>query len=158
MSDRWLILTGCRYGRVRRALCNSKTLRYGIAAGAKELDRLTAPFGKDRVVVELIDHRNPAESTINHALADLARDPGLSNVATGNLHYAAPTASPAPLPQCSQAPRPDQPADDLVPGERPTPLQVRPFEVLRFPAVSVRRPVRRTPSTGLRGASRRVSG
>jgi hypothetical protein len=28
----------------------------GHSAEAKELDRLTAPFGKDRVMVELIDH------------------------------------------------------------------------------------------------------
>jgi len=86
--DHWLILTGCRKGLVRQALSGSK--RGDSTAAARELDRMTALFGKDRVVVELIDHGYPADSTINHALADLARVAGLPTVATGNVHYAAP--------------------------------------------------------------------
>src|SRR5689334_8108170 len=43
----WVVLTGCRKGAVR------SSLRAGSAAA--ELDRLTALFGHDRVVVELID-------------------------------------------------------------------------------------------------------
>src|SRR5215207_5596387 len=44
----WVVLTGCRKGAVRSALDQR-----GPAAAAAELDRLTARFGRDQVVVEL---------------------------------------------------------------------------------------------------------
>ena len=50
----WLILTGCRKGAVRQALAAA-----GPAAAADALDRLTALFGHDQVLVELIDHGLP---------------------------------------------------------------------------------------------------
>ena len=62
----WMILTGCRKGAVRQALITS-----GRAAAAAELDRLTALFGHDHVVVELIDHGLPTDSDLNDALAHL---------------------------------------------------------------------------------------
>jgi len=44
----WIILTGCRKGAVRQALITS-----GRSAASAELDRLTALFGHDHVVVSL---------------------------------------------------------------------------------------------------------
>ena len=87
--DSWLILTGCRKGLVRQAL-ELGGYADGPAAAGRELDRLMGLFGKDRVVVELIDHHLPADSTRNRALAGLAADRGLPIVATNNVHYATP--------------------------------------------------------------------
>jgi error-prone DNA polymerase len=81
----WLVLTGCRKGAVRSALA-----REGREAAAAELDRLTALFGHDRVVVELVDHGHPLDHEVNDALAALARVHGLPVVATNNVHYATP--------------------------------------------------------------------
>ncbi|MBX3195990.1 MAG: error-prone DNA polymerase [Microbacteriaceae bacterium] len=81
----WVVLTGCRKGAVRRAL----------TAGldpATELDRLTGLFGRDNVVVELIDHGNPLDTEHNDALAALAADRRIPVIATGNVHYATPEA------------------------------------------------------------------
>ncbi len=55
--DHWLILTGCRKGHVRQGLASG-----GLDEAATALDRLTALFGLDNVVVELIDHGFPADS------------------------------------------------------------------------------------------------
>ena len=84
-GDQWMILTGCRKGAVRQALINS-----GTEAAAQELDRLTALFGHDHVVIELIDHGLPDDSMINDALAVLARDHELPLVASNNVHFATP--------------------------------------------------------------------
>ena len=81
----WMILTGCRKGAVRQALITS-----GRAAAAAELDRLTALFGHDHVVVELIDHGLPTDSDLNDALGSLAHDHELPVVATNNVHFATP--------------------------------------------------------------------
>ncbi|MCW2753540.1 MAG: error-prone polymerase, DnaE-like protein, partial [Marmoricola sp.] len=81
----WRILTGCRKGTVRTALRVG-----GLSAAATELDRLTALFGHDGVVVELVDHGYPLDHDANDALALLARDHGLPLVATNNVHHATP--------------------------------------------------------------------
>jgi error-prone DNA polymerase len=81
----WLALTGCRKGLVRSALASG-----GQEAAAAELDRLTALFGHDRVVVELVDHGHPLDHEVNDALAALAAVHGLPVVATNNVHYATP--------------------------------------------------------------------
>ncbi len=81
----WRILTGCRKGTVRTALTAG-----GMEAAATELDRLTALFGHDAVVVELVDHGYPLDHEANDALAQLARDHGLPLVATNNVHHATP--------------------------------------------------------------------
>ncbi|MFC5268624.1 error-prone DNA polymerase [Kribbella qitaiheensis] len=88
-EDSWLIMTGCRKGLVRRAL-ELGGQATGPADAARELGRLTALFGKDRVVVELIDHGLPTDTTRNAVLARLAADAGLPVVATNNVHYAQP--------------------------------------------------------------------
>ncbi|MCW2787075.1 MAG: error-prone polymerase [Marmoricola sp.] len=82
----WLVLTGCRKGTVRSALATG-----GVEAAAVELDRLTALFGHDGVVVELIDHGLPHDHETNDVLARLASDHGLDLVATNNVHYATPS-------------------------------------------------------------------
>lgn len=81
----WVVLTGCRKGSVRTALVSG-----GSAAAALELDRLTALFGHDRVVVELVDHGYPGDQESNDLLAGLAGVHGLPVVATNNVHYATP--------------------------------------------------------------------
>jgi len=83
--DHLVALTGCRKGTVRAALD-----REGRDAAAAELDRLVASFGRDGVLVELIDHGEPLDSRRNDALAALAAERGLASVATNNVHYARP--------------------------------------------------------------------
>ncbi|MBM9461633.1 error-prone DNA polymerase [Nocardioides sp. zg-536] len=82
----WLVLTGCRKGAVRRALAAD-----GPAAAAAELDRLVARFGAEHVVVELIAGEHPGAEETNDLLAAIADDRGLGVVATGNVHFAAPS-------------------------------------------------------------------
>lgn len=109
-AGRWLVLTGCRKGPVRRALTGDPaalvpTGRGGPRAGAarqegvtagglararSELDRLVALFGRDNVAVEVTQGGGPFDSEIADALAALARETGLPLVATGNVHYATP--------------------------------------------------------------------
>ncbi|MGH3482137.1 MAG: error-prone DNA polymerase [Nocardioidaceae bacterium] len=81
----WLILTGCRKGEVRQALAAG-----GPDAAARKLDRLTALFGRDHVVVELFDHGHPRDTADNDAMATLAAQARLPVVATNNVHYAKP--------------------------------------------------------------------
>ena len=84
----WMILTGCRKGRVRQALTASKR-----EAGC-ELDRLVELFGRENVLVELFDTGNPLDSTHNDVLAALAAERDLTVVATNNVHYATPAERP----------------------------------------------------------------
>ncbi|HEX4191256.1 MAG TPA: error-prone DNA polymerase [Marmoricola sp.] len=81
----WVVLTGCRKGSVRSALASG-----GARAAALELDTLTALFGHDRVVVELVDHGYPTDHETNDVLAGLAAVHGLPVVATNNVHHATP--------------------------------------------------------------------
>lgn len=83
--DHWLVLTGCRKGWVRQALASG-----GRPAARAALERLVGHFGRDHVVVELIDHDHPLDDEVNDALAELAREAGLPVVATGNVHLATP--------------------------------------------------------------------
>ncbi|WP_449278624.1 error-prone DNA polymerase [Leucobacter sp. GX24907] len=87
-SGEWVILTGCRKGHVRRALDHASTRAEGEAAAARELDRLTALFGRDRVFVELTDHGHPGDDARCDRLAELARSARLPALVTGAVHYA----------------------------------------------------------------------
>ena len=82
-NGHWFVLTGCRKGTVPAALVVD-----GPAAARRELERLVAAFGRDRVVVELWDHGEPLDSARNDALAELAARAGVAVVATNNVHYA----------------------------------------------------------------------
>ncbi|GAA2109929.1 error-prone DNA polymerase [Nocardioides furvisabuli] len=81
--DHWVVLTGCRKGSVRQALAAG-----GEAAAAEALDRLTALFGIEHVLVELSPR--PGADAANAALARLAAVHGLDVVAAGNVHHATP--------------------------------------------------------------------
>ncbi|MCL6549535.1 MAG: error-prone DNA polymerase [Acidothermus cellulolyticus] len=81
----WLILTGCRKGRVRRALAAE-----GPDGAAREIDRLVEMFGRENVAVELTDDGQPLDSAANDVLAAAAVRCGLPVVATTNAHYATP--------------------------------------------------------------------
>ena len=94
-DGRWVVLTGCRKGAVRRALAPPERanrppgLAQARAAGVA-LDALVARFGAEQVIVELTDHGHPLDGAHNDALAALASARGLRIVATGNVHYARP--------------------------------------------------------------------
>ncbi len=79
------VLTGCRKGAVPAALAVGD-----VARARRELCRLVAAFGRDRVLVELWDHGDPLDSARNDALAELAAREGVGCVATNNVHYATP--------------------------------------------------------------------
>ncbi|HEX3589357.1 MAG TPA: error-prone DNA polymerase [Pseudonocardiaceae bacterium] len=85
VGDTCFVLTGCRKGTVRRALATR-----GPDAALAELDRLVDLFGRDQVVVELIDHDQPADSALNDRLAALAAYLGLPTVASNVVHYTRP--------------------------------------------------------------------
>jgi error-prone DNA polymerase len=78
-------LTGCRKGAVPAALVND-----GPVAARRELERLVDAFGRDRVLVELWDHGDPADTDRNDGLYELAQRVGVACVATNNVHYATP--------------------------------------------------------------------
>jgi len=78
-------LTGCRKGAVPQALFDD-----GPSAARRELERLVAAFGRDRVLVELWDHGDPIDSARNDALVEIAHRVGVECIATNNVHYAAP--------------------------------------------------------------------
>ncbi|GAA4822104.1 error-prone DNA polymerase [Nocardioides caeni] len=81
----WMVLTGCRKGSVRQALATG-----GPRAAAAALDELTARFGPEHVVVELIATDQPGGSEANDLLARIADERGLPVIATGNVHQATP--------------------------------------------------------------------
>jgi error-prone DNA polymerase len=81
----WVVLTGCRKGAVPAALAAS-----GPEAALGELHRLAEMFGRGNVMVELIDHDQPADDERNDALYELAKRGGVGVVASSNVHYAAP--------------------------------------------------------------------
>ena len=87
-QDNWLILTGCRKGRVRRALTTG-----GPDLASTEIVALMDRFGRHNVVVELTTQLLPTDDEDNDALADLAAGLGLPVVATTGAHYATPRAS-----------------------------------------------------------------
>ncbi|PZR52506.1 error-prone DNA polymerase [Xylanimonas oleitrophica] len=84
-AGEWLVLTGCRKGSVRRALRAE-----GEAGARRELDRLTALFGRDNVAVEITATGDPRDADLHAALAGLAHDARLPLVATTGAHYARP--------------------------------------------------------------------
>ena len=85
----WMVLTGCRKGDVRLALAE-----HGERAAEREVARLAELFGRDNVLVELIDQGGPRNTTDNDALARIAGRLGLPVVATNNVHYATPAQYP----------------------------------------------------------------
>ncbi|QHC66640.1 DNA polymerase III subunit alpha [Rathayibacter sp. VKM Ac-2759] len=85
----WIVLTGCRKGRVRQALVSE-----GARAAEDEVRELVRLFGASNVLVELVDHGDPLASLHNDLLAEIAGRLRLRVVATGNVHYARPEDRP----------------------------------------------------------------
>ncbi len=83
----WLVLSGCRKGAMTRAL-----MERGPRAAQRELERLSATFGRDNIAVEIWDHGAPDDVARNDVLAELAVRHDVSLVATNNVHYATPDA------------------------------------------------------------------
>ncbi|CAA0127479.1 Error-prone DNA polymerase [Mycolicibacterium vanbaalenii] len=81
----WQILTGCRKGHVRQALCDG-----GPDAAARALADLVDRFGRERVSIELTHHGHPLDDERNTALAALAPRFGVNIVATTGAHFAEP--------------------------------------------------------------------
>ncbi len=81
----WLILTGCRKGRVRRALD-----RGGPQAAREVLRGLVDRYGRTDVAVELTAQGMPEDDERNAALAALASELRLPTVATTGAHFASP--------------------------------------------------------------------
>jgi error-prone DNA polymerase len=102
----WLVLSGCRKGAVRKALAAE-----GAAGARRELAELVRLFGDGNVVVELVDHGNPEDSTSNDTLAAVAAELGLPVVATTGAHYATPAQH--PLASALAAVRARRSLDDL---------------------------------------------
>ena len=102
----WLVLSGCRKGAVRKALAAE-----GAAGAKRELGRLVRLFGDGNVVVELVDHGNPEDTTANDSLAAVADELGLPVIATTGAHYATPAQH--PLASALAAVRSRRSLDDL---------------------------------------------
>jgi error-prone DNA polymerase len=81
----WVVLTGCRKGKVPAALANG-----GPEAAWRELGTLTELFGHENVMVELTCQHDPGDDERNDTLARLAALADLGVVATGNVHFAMP--------------------------------------------------------------------
>ena len=86
-QGQWLVLTGCRKGRVRRALAADETSNAGSEA---EVHALQEIFGKDNVAVEITATGSAYDFERNERLAAVADQTGAPLVATTNAHYAAP--------------------------------------------------------------------
>ncbi len=95
-DGRWLVLTGCRKGAVRRALAGGDpsgtagVVPGGFDMARAELDHLVALFGRDNVAVEVTAAGTPHDAALADAFAALAAGARLPLVATGNVHYATP--------------------------------------------------------------------
>lgn len=95
----WLILTGCRKGRVQQAVqphLETGDLEAAACAAAGAIEQLVADFGAQNVVVELPLSGDAFQDDLHDALAQgarLAREQTgapLPLVVTVNAHYAAP--------------------------------------------------------------------
>ncbi|WOO93918.1 error-prone DNA polymerase [Helcobacillus massiliensis] len=96
----WLILTGCRKGAVQQAVLPhlaTGDIEQAALAAAEQIERLVDQYGTDAVVVELPLEHSGLQDELHDALAQGARiarestGADLPLVATGNVHYAAPT-------------------------------------------------------------------
>ena len=88
-AGRWTVLSGCRKGLIPAGLAAG-----GPGAAARELDRLRGLFGRENVVIELVDHDMPGDDERNDALAEFAARYGALTIATNQVHYARPSDFP----------------------------------------------------------------
>ncbi|HTJ69974.1 MAG TPA: error-prone DNA polymerase [Actinospica sp.] len=88
-EGRWTVLSGCRKGLIPAALASG-----GERVAARELDRLRSLFGRENVVIELVDHDMPGDDERNDALAGFAARYDALTIATNQVHYATPSDFP----------------------------------------------------------------
>ncbi len=93
-SDNWMILTGCRKGRVQQALYRNGFGSLDVDGAGRALDGLIELFGRDNVVVELSHALEPLADERYAALSGLAEQRRLALSASANAHYAAPRDRP----------------------------------------------------------------
>ena len=105
VSD-WVVLSGCRKGRVASSLVNQGPT-YGLRA-ARELVEV---FGRDNFVIECWDHGDPIDQIRNDELIKIAVSLGVRVVATNNVHYA--KASSAKLHNVVSAIRSNRTLDEI---------------------------------------------
>ncbi|MCU1688691.1 MAG: putative polymerase [Jatrophihabitantaceae bacterium] len=95
-DGRWLVLTGCRKGSVRRALDAGLAHRgtFALDPARRAVDELIAHFGRESIVVELTYALDPLADERYEALALLASEFRLPLVATTAAHYGDPSHRP----------------------------------------------------------------
>ena len=81
-SGDWMVLSGCRKGRISRELIE-RGPRYGMRAAAQ----LAEVFGADNFAIECWDHGDPMDASRNDELVKIADRLGVRAVATNNVHY-----------------------------------------------------------------------
>jgi len=86
----WLVLTGCRKGRVHQGLNRSGLGSLDETAAGQALGELVELFGRDNVAVELSFALEPTADERYAALAGLAERHRLPLLASTNAHYANP--------------------------------------------------------------------
>ena len=79
----WIVLSGCRKGRVARSLLNQ-----GPSYALKAAQELIEVFGRDNFIIECWDHGDPIDQVRNDELIKIALLLGIRAVATNNVHYA----------------------------------------------------------------------
>ena len=92
-GGKWVALTGCRKGAVRRAL-ESQSGVFGADAALQEILALADVFGKENVAVELTATGSPLDRERCNILAELAATARVEAIVTGNVHYARPSDRP----------------------------------------------------------------
>ncbi len=81
-SEGLIATTACLGGRIPRAILDDD-----VDLAKHHLHRYMDIFGKDRFLVEVMDHGLPEEAKANAALLELAQANGLSVIATNDSHY-----------------------------------------------------------------------
>lgn len=108
----WLLLTGCRKGRLNRGL-SSRGPGFDPDTARRELEYLISLFGRDNVAVELTNTGAPLDRERCNLLAELAQSVGVDSVATGNVHYA--RAQDRPIADVLAATRARRPLSEMDP-------------------------------------------
>jgi len=91
-NNNWLILTGCRKGRLLQALGDDGS--GNLEPASRALGELVELFGREHVAVELTHALEPLADERYAALAELAGRHRLPLVATSNAHYVGPHERP----------------------------------------------------------------
>lgn len=121
-GDDFYFLTSTRSGALRRAL-EPREGQFDIEAGRTMLARLREILGKDRLLVEVVNHQRPLDSDRCALLGRLARELSLPTVATGAVRCAA--VSDGPLSDVLEAVRRRSALADIPGYLSPSPAFMR---------------------------------